>query len=327
MRLLWLPQVLRSAGLTVVEVSGWQTRGGETFEPRGTIAHATAGSRTSTDKDELNVLLNGSSSAPPPIAQLMLSRSGVWYVVASGRCNHVLTGWGGPHSGYGNTYLIGIEAMNDNRGEPWSSDQLNSYARGVRAIHDRMGWPASRCAGHKEHQPGAKTDPTFDMNEFRSLVSGAGGLLDMNMSDQVPGIGIDVGTWMKDMWVWAATQRFHEQSPRTDDRFKSSATGPGIVSKALNTLLQAASSDEARDSAAVTAIEALAAAVSAGGGSVDSAPIITRINEVAAEERAVVQELQARMADLLAELEEYREAERAAAVTKANRLDDDPATN
>lgn len=187
-RALWLADVLRGAGLPVVEVPGWRERGRSTFYPRGIICHATAGSRTATDQGEINVLLNGSASAPPPIAQLYLSRSGTWHVVASGACNHCLVGWAGPHRGFGNRELLGVEAANDNGrdaprvpAEPWPAVQLDSYARGVAAISRHAGWPVGRVAGHKEHQPyppppgstSTKSDPTFDMPTFRAHVTGA----------------------------------------------------------------------------------------------------------------------------------------------------------
>lgn len=173
MRLLWLPEVLRAAGLTVHEVSGWRTRGSDNYDPKGLICHATAGSSTSTDAGEIRVLLQGSTSAPPPIAQLYLSRSGAFHVVASGRCNHALQGWGGPLKGYGNTHLIGIEAQNDNRGQPWPAVQLDAYQRGVAAICKHMGWTPNRnVAAHREHQPGAKSDPLgIDMGQFRRDVA------------------------------------------------------------------------------------------------------------------------------------------------------------
>lgn len=178
-RALWLPAVLRGAGLDVREVGGWETRGGDSFDPRGVICHATAGSRTATDAGEIAVLLNGSATAPAPIAQLYLSRTGTFHVVASGRCNHALTGWAGPLAGLGNTNLLGVEAANDNRGEPWPAVQLDAYARGVAAICAHMGWTTARVAGHKEHQPypppagqtSTKTDPTFDMATFRNAVA------------------------------------------------------------------------------------------------------------------------------------------------------------
>lgn len=174
MRLLWLPEVLREAGLTVHEQSGWKTRGSEDFDPRGIICHETRGSLTSTDAGEIGVLLNGSATAPPPIAQLYLSRSGEWWVIASGLCNHVLTGWAGPFEGHGNRSLLGIEAQHS-KDEPWTDRQYRSYVAGVAAIRRRTGWG---IAGHKEHQPGGysghtsiKTDPGFDMARFRQAVS------------------------------------------------------------------------------------------------------------------------------------------------------------
>lgn len=173
MRLLWLADVLRAAGLTVHEVVGWRERGSATYNPVGIICHATAGSSTSTDAGEISVLLNGSNSAPPPIAQLYLSRSGAWHVVASGRCNHARTGQPGtPLVGVGNSGLIGVEAQNNNAGQPWPAVQLDAYQRGVAAICKRMGWSASRAIAHREHQPNGKTDPVgINMGAFRATVA------------------------------------------------------------------------------------------------------------------------------------------------------------
>lgn len=174
MRLLWLPAVLRAAGLTVHEVSGWKTRGGDQWGPiRGLTCHHTAGSRTSTDAGEIRTLVQGSKSAPAPIAQLYLSRTGAWHVVASGICWHNLTGWGGPNRGHGNSTLIGVEAQHSGGDEPWTSRQYDSYVTGVAAIMRHLKLPAARVAGHKEHQPGAKNDPTFNMNSFRDRVAAA----------------------------------------------------------------------------------------------------------------------------------------------------------
>lgn len=179
MRVLWLPTVLRQAGLTVHTYPGWQTRGssrwGEEvgFGPlRGVVCHATAGSRNSSDTGEMRVLWEtGSPSAPAPISQLYLSRSGVWTVGASGRCNHVLLGQKGPHRGFGNYQLIGVEAGNDNRGEPWPAAQLDAYRRGVAAICRHMSWPAGVVVAHREHQDG-KSDPAgINMSAFRARVA------------------------------------------------------------------------------------------------------------------------------------------------------------
>lgn len=167
-RLTWLADELRKAGLRVVEVDGWKTRGSTDFEPEGVTWHATAGSRTSSALGEVGVILHGSETAPPPIAQLMIYRDGVIYVCAAGRCNHNKVGWAGPNKGLGNTRLLGIEMANDNRGEPWPAAQLDAVRRATAVIMARLNAdPMRRLAAHYEHQPypapagetSTKTDP------------------------------------------------------------------------------------------------------------------------------------------------------------------------
>lgn len=178
---LWLADVLRAAGLTVVEVDGWRSRseGGtaaereasaERFAPVGVVVHETRGSASSTDAAEINVLVNGRVGLSGPIAQLYLSRTGVWHVVAAGLCHHVRTGWGGPFAGLGNSRLLGVEAQHA-ESESWADKpvQYASYVRGVAAIVRHAGWPPP--VGHREHQPGDKPDPEFDMSRFRADVA------------------------------------------------------------------------------------------------------------------------------------------------------------
>jgi len=188
-RLLWLADVLRGAGLTVVEVPGWQTRsaaedpGGANYGPvRGAIIHETRSPRIASDAAEIDILVNGRVGLSGPIAQLYLGRDGTWHVVASGTCHHVRTGWGGYHRGYGNDRLLGIEPAHTvsvdasgKRLETWAQkpQQYTSYVRGVAAIVKHTGWPVSAVVGHKEHQPGDKPDPEFDMGKFRADVQAA----------------------------------------------------------------------------------------------------------------------------------------------------------
>lgn len=176
MRLLWLPTVLRAAGLTVVEVPGWQTRSAKedpdasTYRPGGLICHETRGSATSSDAGEIGVLVNGRVGLSGPIAQTYIGRDGRWHVVAAGLCHHVKTGWGGPFSGRGNTRLFGVEPAHS-VDEDWADKpvQYASYVRGVAAILRHTGWPPP--VGHKEHQPGDKPDPEFNMVKFRREVA------------------------------------------------------------------------------------------------------------------------------------------------------------
>lgn len=149
-----ITQALELAGVPHKFVSGWQTRGSLDFMPVGVTWHATAGSATSSAEGEVNVLLHGSATAPPPIAQFMIARDGVVWVIASGRCNHNKVGWAGPNKGLGNSNLFGIEMQNDNRGQAWPTAQLVSARVFTAALFRLMQQdPLKRLAGHYEHQP------------------------------------------------------------------------------------------------------------------------------------------------------------------------------
>lgn len=92
-----LPARLRAAGLTVIEIDGWQTRTRppETgnFTPVGMLNHHTGSKDVIGDPaDDLkyaNWLAKvGRSDLPAPLVQLSLSLEAVVYVLAAGRCNH-----------------------------------------------------------------------------------------------------------------------------------------------------------------------------------------------------------------------------------------------
>lgn len=179
MRIDWLAQVLRDAGLTVVEVPGWAGLGWASWNPTGGIVHATADGAArnpvadaADDAAAIDVIRNGRPGLHGPIANAYQARDGRWHVIASGRCNTALTGTAGPLKGLGNHHLLGIEHENDNRDEPWPDVQYRSAVRGWAAICTRMGWTAGRLAGHKEHDPRRKTDPQgVDMDRFRADVT------------------------------------------------------------------------------------------------------------------------------------------------------------
>lgn len=171
--LVWLPQILREAGLKVATVDGWEERGhGDVGRTLGVMCHHTAGPRHG-NMPSLGVLIKGRSDLPGPLAQLGLGRDGTYYVVAAGRCFHAGAGeWNGVSQG--NAHFIGIEAENTGRQDdrPWPAVQVDAYHRGVAAIlkHARRG--ATDCVGHKEYAlpRGRKQDPTLDMDEFRAAV-------------------------------------------------------------------------------------------------------------------------------------------------------------
>ncbi|GAB5468284.1 MAG: peptidoglycan-binding domain-containing protein [Rhodospirillales bacterium] len=177
--LLWLPGVLKDAGLKVAEQPGWKTRGRPSrFGPiEGVICHHTAGG-LSGNMPSLRVVTEGRAGLSGPLSQLCLGRDGTYYVVAAGKANHAGRGtWKGITSG--NTHFIGIEAENTGlkpphaRGDRWPEVQMEAYRRGVAAILGHIGADADMCCGHKEYATpaGRKPDPAFDdgyeMDDFR----------------------------------------------------------------------------------------------------------------------------------------------------------------
>jgi peptidoglycan hydrolase-like protein with peptidoglycan-binding domain len=172
--LIWLPQVLRSAGLKVGVVDGWEARGhGDVGHTLGVLCHHTAGSKNG-NMPSLNLLIKGRPDLQGPLAQLGLGRDGTYYVIAAGRCHHAGKGiWNGIANG--NMHFIGIEAENTGRGDdvPWPAVQVDAYQRGVAAILMHAGLNAESCAGHKEYAlpQGRKPDPNLDMSAFRAAVA------------------------------------------------------------------------------------------------------------------------------------------------------------
>jgi hypothetical protein len=169
--LTWLADVLRAAGLKVIEQPGWKMRGqGPMGEVRGVICHHTAGPR-SGNMPSLKVLTEGRPGLSGPLCQLGLGRDGTWFVIAAGRGSHAGAGaWKGITSG--NSSFIGIEAENQGiPADPWPAVQLDAYKRGCAALLTRLGADASMCIGHKEWAPRRKIDPTFDMDAFRTGVA------------------------------------------------------------------------------------------------------------------------------------------------------------
>jgi len=180
--LTWLPEVLEDAGLKVAEHPGWRSRGHGDMGPiKGVICHHTAGASANHGvMPSLNTIVNGRAATPKtkalpgPLAQLALARDGTWIVVAAGRANHAGKGdWHGVVTG--NSSMIGIEAENTGlaNDSPWPEVQMDAYRRGVAAILKRVGASADMCCGHKEYAvpKGRKSDPTFDMDNFREGVA------------------------------------------------------------------------------------------------------------------------------------------------------------
>jgi len=181
-RLLWLADVLRAAGLVVVEHPGWKTRGKEGMRPRVILAHHTATHWTTPDSVVTNLLVNGRTDLPGPLCHLGLDRLGRYIVIASGKANHA--GAGAWMDANESVETIGIEAYNYGNGapfptrEPWPQIQLDAYDRGVAALLSHLGRDYQHLCAHREWATpaGRKPDPSgIDLplmrNRIRSLMS------------------------------------------------------------------------------------------------------------------------------------------------------------
>jgi hypothetical protein len=171
-----LADILRNAGLTVVEVDGWRTRGHSQMNPvKSILVHHTAGPPTG-EYPSLKIVRDGRPDLSGPLSQLGLGRSGTWYVIAAGRSYHA--GKTIDDSIFGNYNAIGIEAegtgvpSSDNGHAYWPEVQYQSYVRGVKALQAAYSVPTVRVLGHKEvaFPAGRKVDPNFSMHEFRAAL-------------------------------------------------------------------------------------------------------------------------------------------------------------
>lgn len=165
MRLPWLADVLRGAGVTVVEVDGWRGRGGELQGVKGVVQHHTATPKSTPDTNVAKLLRDGRADLRGPLSQLGLDRQGRWWVIADGRANH---------NGYGEwaNQSVGVEAFNDGRGEPWPDEQLRSWEQGTAAICRRLGFTAKQVKAHRETDPRRKIDPAgVGMDAHRDAIT------------------------------------------------------------------------------------------------------------------------------------------------------------
>lgn len=171
-----LADILRDAGLNVIEESGWKTRGhGVMASVKGILIHHTAGPATG-DFPSLRIVRDGRSDLPGPLSQLGLGRTGTWYVIAAGRSYHA--GSTIDDSVFGNSNAIGIEAEATglpatNTGHAaWPEVQYQSYIQGVKALQKAYGIATARVLGHREAAVplGRKPDPNFSMTEFRAAL-------------------------------------------------------------------------------------------------------------------------------------------------------------
>lgn len=181
-----LADVLRAAGLTVVEVDGWKTRarssGGYVNDrPTHLMVHHTASPRRTDGQRDVDYICYG--SPVKPVANIYTDRQGVVWVCAAGATN--TNGKGGPLDGVPadsmNLYAIANEIANDGVGEPYPAAQQQSVLTSSAAICRRYGIGVGHVRAHFEWAPTRKIDPSgpsmwaasgkWDMDEFREDVA------------------------------------------------------------------------------------------------------------------------------------------------------------
>jgi len=177
-RLLWLPDVLRAAGLNVVENPAWQVRGKDGMRPTVVIGHHTATHWTTPDSNVAKLLAQGRPDLAGPLCHLGLNRDGTFIVIAAGKANHAGAGkWMDANE---SVETIGIEAYNYGNGapfptrEPWPQVQLDAYDRGVAALLRHLGRDQRHFCGHREWAlpAGRKPDPSgIDLDAMRTRIA------------------------------------------------------------------------------------------------------------------------------------------------------------
>ncbi|WP_282777268.1 N-acetylmuramoyl-L-alanine amidase [Nocardia sp. CC201C] len=163
---IWLADVLRAAGLRVIEHDGWRDRGhGDFRDLRGVLCHHTAGGGA----NDWRIVQYGRPDLQGPLAQLVLERDGTYRVIAAGVSWHAGRGsWPGWPTDNANYHVIGIEAVSRGDGTDWTPAQLDAYKRGCAAILARIGRTAADCVAHREYSREGKIDPAgIDMTAFR----------------------------------------------------------------------------------------------------------------------------------------------------------------
>lgn len=163
-----MADVLRAAGLTVIELPGWKTNAEDDggFDPIGILFHHDA-----MGLHNMNVPTNMARRGEGG-SQLWIRYDGVCVTLAAGRKWHAGLGIGYGEIGrdQGNTKMLGIETDYSGTGS-WPAALVDSINRASAALAQHYGFPTSNCCGHKEYtrDTGRKIDPAnYDLDAWRA---------------------------------------------------------------------------------------------------------------------------------------------------------------
>lgn len=278
-----IPSDLARFGLRVELVPGWETRGSSSFAPACVVDHWTAGPRGTTGRPSLGVVTNGRAGLPGPLCNVYLGRDGTCVVVAAGRANHA--GAGGFRGLAGNSAAYGIEAECGGDGD-WTPEMLAAYPRLNAALLSGLGRDASWVAGHNEWAPDRKIDIRDVIASVRAQTGAvlAGGGDDVSWNDVLGKSGEygpgPAGAWLVDTRVGVGEIEKRLQALDRDLR--------GDLANKQKLLEQSAQ----REAGMLAALDVLAKAAAAGGGS-----SADELRQVIREEMAKVVDVQISVRD------------------------------
>ncbi|MEV4546319.1 N-acetylmuramoyl-L-alanine amidase, partial [Micromonospora echinaurantiaca] len=172
----WLADVLRAAGVSVVEHGDWRNRMvSGSFNPIGVLWHHTAArSSASNPHPALNTCIYGRPDLQGPLCHALVDYHGVFHLISAGRANHAGASRGsGPiPAGDGNTMLVGWEIDYDGVNQRMTPAQYNASLTATAAVLRQLGRDASHARGHRETSTQGKIDPSFiDLDAMRADVA------------------------------------------------------------------------------------------------------------------------------------------------------------
>jgi hypothetical protein len=167
--------LIRSEGVTVVEVGDWETHNRNSKGPwgpiNGVMIHHTVTTGTAST---VELCRKGHSTLPGPLCHGVIAKDGRVHLVGYGRANHA--GLGDPDvlaaiiaerkppadneaTVDGNRHFYGFECENrgDNK-DPWPEKQIEAIVRVIAALCRHHGWSPRSALRHMDWQPG-KVDP------------------------------------------------------------------------------------------------------------------------------------------------------------------------
>ena len=163
-----LADVLRAAGCTVVEQDGWQTRarssGGFSGDrPWCVMWHHTASSATASAESDATYMSYNADAKP--IANLLIARDGVVWVLAAGGTNTNGSGnlqtfsRGTVPTDSMNTHAIGMEIQNTGTGQAYTAECINAAFAASLACCAAYGLMPDDVCTHAQYAPSRKIDP------------------------------------------------------------------------------------------------------------------------------------------------------------------------